>query len=647
MRNETMSIGGLSKVASPYAAVTGALRRAALALAAMSLVAACSIAPSELVPESERSWSNVDVGAVGAPGSVDVSGAADDVVVVASGDDIWGERDAFHYMYVPVSGDVDVRAIVDRVEAEDAWAKAGVMIRDGLQDDAAHALLSLAPTGTAEFIRRSEPGGDSASEIRPETGLRSWLRLVRRGDEVVAFTSSDGERWSEMGRRTVRFGEEALVGIAATSRHPERRVTAEVRSVAVLHTDGSRAAPSLGDDPIAAPAPAPLPGPRPTPIPGVGDWVCPAAPLVPGHEPTLFVSTTGSDVNDGRSVDRPLRSLGAAAARVGPGDVVWVRGGVYGSNVEFTRSGTPEAPIVFESHPGECAVIDGTSASGYQRIAFASVRHMVFRNFEVRNSPAEGIWLNGSSDVTIEHVRIHGSYYSGITNVGGSGNLFRYIVSHDNVDVANGGDADGISLSSGDGHRIDRCLVYANSDDGVDTWRSTNSVVENCVAFGNGRLGGDGNGFKAGGASETVNTVVRNSVAFDNRANGFDDNSGVNVRFDNNTSFRNGRYGFVAGDGTLRNNLAFGNAGSDWAGAGYRNDEVTNSWNVGVGSSAVLSTVVDETTFLALRPDGAAVDVGTPIGLSYTGPAPDLGALPNDATIASHLGITLGEGSLP
>ena len=370
-----------------------------------------------------------------------------------------------------------------------------------------------------------------------------------------------------------------------------------------------------------------------------GQWVCPTAPLSPAYTPTFFVSTSGSDSNDGRSADHPFRTLQRAANVVNPGDVVWVRGGVYPTGVRFGRSGTSSAPIVVESYPGECAIFDGAGLGRSDRLTLDGVSHMVLRNIVVRNSGSEGILLAHSHRNVISNVRSHSNHMSGILNIHGNDNLFRYVIVHENYDPPHGGDADGIGISSGDGNRIEHCLAYRNSDDGVDTWRSTNSVVERCVSFDNGWQGGDGNGFKAGGSGDTVNTVVRYSIAFGNKANGFDNNTGLNVSFDQNTAYGNSGTGFVGSHGTVRNNLSIDN-GNAWAG----NDatQTTNSWNLDIGSNVFVSTDAKHREFLRPPDIGGAIDAGTPIGLPYGGRAPDLGALPEGHTIESHIGTALG-----
>ena len=260
------------------------------------------------------------------------------------------------------------------------------------------------------------------------------------------------------------------------------------------------------------------------------------------------------------------------------------------------RSGTAAAPIVFESAPGECAILDGTGTGGYERVIIDGASHVVFRNFVVRNSRYEGVYIARGDDNVVSHVRSHGNTYSGFGVLDGDRNVFRYVIAHDNFDAPYGGNADGIAISRGDGNRVEHCMSYRNSDDGVDTWLSTNSVVEYCVSFDNGWQGGDGNGFKAGGQGVTTNTVVRHSVSFGNRANGFDWNTSPGFTFDQNTAYGNGSNGFVGNGGTMRNNLSFANGGT----VSGSSAQTTNSWNLGLSSGGFVSTVRGNDGYLAL-----------------------------------------------
>lgn len=351
------------------------------------------------------------------------------------------------------------------------------------------------------------------------------------------------------------------------------------------------------------------------------------------------MSTEGSDDWDGRSEGNAFRTLQQAARVVRPGDVVWVRGGVYSSNVAFERSGTASEPIVYESYPGECAILDGSGLSRLERLQFWNVEHNIFRNFIVRNSPGEGIYVRDSHRNVFSNLRLHDNFLSGYLSMYSNANVLQWIITHDNYDAPRGGDADGISISSGNGNRISNCIAYRNSDDGVDTWLSTNTLVENCVSFENGFQGGDGNGFKAGGDNKVVNTTVRFSIAFGNKSNGFDWNSGTGVTFDHNTAYDNGRYGISANEATVRNNLSIRNGSGNFSGDEDRNTLVSNSWMMGINDAGFLSTDKANRNFLSLSEGSRARDAGTDIGYAFTGSRPDLGAIPFQSTLRDVIGV--------
>lgn len=581
--------------------------------------------------------------------------AASLIKISGSGTDIWDARDEFYYVYTTLSGNGSLSVRLLDFSAAHAWSKAGIMLRDGLAPDARNVLIHISGQNGSVLQARLQTGAATTNSAGsdPSVPIGGWMRLTRSGDQIIGELSSDGSTWTELGSYTVAMGQTALIGLAVTAHNSGQVATAyftdldlrfgtQSRPTNPKPTDPQPTDPKPTDPQQPDPDPDPDPGNPTTPEPTyVGTWVCGDQPLTPRYQPTYYVATNGNDSNDGRSTDRPFRTLQRAANVVSAGDVVWVRGGTYSSNVSFQRSGTSANPIVFESYPGECAILDGSGQQAYQNVRFEGANFNVFRNFVVRNNPAQGIQVVNSSDNLITHVRTHNNGLSGIQNLSGDRNRFSYFITHDNSDGSSG-DADGIGLSSGRDLRIDHCVAYRNSDDGVDTWLSVNTTIERCVSFQNGVQGGDGNGFKLGGRSQTVNTVIRYSISFANVAEGFNYNSGRNVTLEHNTSYANNVYGFIVANGQLRNNLAYGDQRRGWEDDGG-NQLQTNSWDLGISNPLFLSTDPSSASFLAPAATSPVVGRGTNIGLPFSGSAPDLGAIPHGETIESFLGIPLRE----
>jgi hypothetical protein len=89
-----------------------------------------------------------------------------------------------------------------------------------------------------------------------------------------------------------------------------------------------------------------------------GQWETHAAPTRTYHVDQG--NPTASDDGDG-SAERPFRTIGRAAAAVGPGERVLVAAGVYREHVQPPRGGTgPDAMVSFEAEPGHRVFLRGS-----------------------------------------------------------------------------------------------------------------------------------------------------------------------------------------------------------------------------------------------------------------------------------------------
>jgi regulation of enolase protein 1 (concanavalin A-like superfamily) len=164
-------------------------------------------------------WTNQNIGSPVLSGSTTFAPPAT-FLMKAAGADIWGTSDEFQFAFVPVPGDVDVRARVDAIQGTASWAKVGVMIRASLAANAAHGFALASYSKGLAFQRRPENGGSSVHTAGEFTTAPRWVRLVRLGDVVTAYSSVDGVTWTTIAQETIELGETAYVGVAATSGNP-------------------------------------------------------------------------------------------------------------------------------------------------------------------------------------------------------------------------------------------------------------------------------------------------------------------------------------------------------------------------------------------------------------------------------------------
>lgn len=73
---------------------------------------------------------------------------------------------------------------------------------------------------------------------------------------------------------------------------------------------------------------------------------------------TYYVATNGSDINNGRSIYSPFRTLARAISAANPGDTIALRGGVYPGGITINTPGMREGWITLQPYRNERAVID-------------------------------------------------------------------------------------------------------------------------------------------------------------------------------------------------------------------------------------------------------------------------------------------------
>lgn len=336
----------------------------------------------------------------------------------------------------------------------------------------------------------------------------------------------------------------------------------------------------------------------------------------PVERGTLFAAPAGSGTACTKTAPCDLWE---ATRQAVAGDVVFMRGGVYDvrRKLVFAGRGTSPSPVIFESYPGELAVLEGDPdgiQSDYVRVAGDPV---ILRRFDVRRMPRRGISVISSGHV-LEGIRAYDNRLSGIQVIAydvaspPNGVVIRDCAAYDNSAAglsdpvyADGGNSDGISVSEGADIRIENCLVFGNSDDGIDLWGSTDAYVGYSIAYGNGLASGDGDGFKAGGDEGSAGAHVEHCLSFRNKRRGFDYNTSDDVVFRYNTSWANPTIGFFSDASTrLEHNIAgevrpFGGGGV----------AVDNSWQRS-GMVTFVSTDIDSPDLLRPAPGSGFEDIG-------------------------------------
>ncbi|MEU1512886.1 CBM35 domain-containing protein [Streptomyces sp. NPDC005811] len=300
----------------------------------------------------------------------------------------------------------------------------------------------------------------------------------------------------------------------------------------------------------------------------------------------IYVSPSGTDSAAGTS-SAPT-TLTSAISRVTAGGTIYLRGGTYAYSstvtIPQTNSGTASARTTLSAYPGETPVLNfsAQSESSSNRGLQLFGSYWKVYGVVVERAGDNGIYVGGSHNV-IERTVTRYNRDTGLqlgriaSSTAGadwpSDNLILSAESHDNAD-SDGEDADGFAakLTTGTGNVFRYAVSHNNIDDGWDLYTKTDTgaigpvTIEDSLSYNNGTLSdgtvnanGDRNGYKLGGDDIAVNHVVRRSIAYHNGKHGFTYNSNPgSMAVSNNLSIDNAQrnYSWDAGTSVFRTNTS-------------------------------------------------------------------------------------------
>jgi hypothetical protein len=213
-------------------------------------------------------WLQQDIGTVGVAGFGSQSAGL--YTDAGSGVDIEGTSDEFHFVYQAITGDVTVQARVVTVQNTNAWAKAGVMIRETLSASSTHAMTVMTPGEGVAFQRRVTTGGPSTNTNVLGPTAPYWVKIVRSGNTLSSYSSPDGNTWTLVGSDTIAMAASVYVGLPVTSHNDGVLCTSTMDNLTITAGGSSTPTPSPTQTPTPPPPPPPTstpPGPTATPTP--------------------------------------------------------------------------------------------------------------------------------------------------------------------------------------------------------------------------------------------------------------------------------------------------------------------------------------------------------------------------------------------
>ncbi|GAA2848309.1 hypothetical protein Acy02nite_02110 [Actinoplanes cyaneus] len=311
-----------------------------------------------------------------------------------------------------------------------------------------------------------------------------------------------------------------------------------------------------------------------------------ASVSTPPASGALYVSPSGTDSAAG--TQSAPTTLTSAITRIAAGGTIYLRGGTYNYAQTVTiapgNNGAAGALKTLSAYPGEVPILNFSAQTENSANRGLALNGNFWRLYGivVERAGDNGIFVGGSNN-TIERTVTRFNRDSGlqISRIASdtpnsqwpSNNLVLSSESHDNAD-SDGEDADGFAakLTVGTGNVFRYTVSHNNIDDGWDLYTKTDTgpigpvTIEDSLAYDNGTLtdgsqagAGDRNGYKLGGENIPVNHVVRRSIAYQNGKHGFTYNSNPgSLTISNNLSIDNSErnFNFDAGTSVFRNNTS-------------------------------------------------------------------------------------------
>jgi hypothetical protein len=108
------------------------------------------------------------------------------------------------------------------------------MFRSSFDPSSPYALLFARPDGNAswEFRENQVTGLGHIGDTKGS--LPVWLRMTRSGRNITAFTSSDGQNWSELASTNgIALNNQIYAGLAVCSHDPNKAIKASFDQVSV------------------------------------------------------------------------------------------------------------------------------------------------------------------------------------------------------------------------------------------------------------------------------------------------------------------------------------------------------------------------------------------------------------------------------
>ena len=164
-------------------------------------------------------WQNQDIGEVSEAGR---AGVHDGIFYIEGSGAAQGyqETDECHFVFLKMNDDVEIIARIIAHEFTHEWGRAGVMIRESLEDIAKFANVGVTLMASPVLYRRIKTGERIDVHNWLSRADYNWLKLTRIGNTFTGYKSKDGKNWIELEENAeISMPDTVFVGLMITSQN--------------------------------------------------------------------------------------------------------------------------------------------------------------------------------------------------------------------------------------------------------------------------------------------------------------------------------------------------------------------------------------------------------------------------------------------
>jgi hypothetical protein len=285
---------------------------------------------------------------------------------------------------------------------------------------------------------------------------------------------------------------------------------------------------------------------------------------------TYYVTKSGNDTNTGLSIDNAWLSIAYSATKVKPGDIVYIKAGLYPDEfIDVKNSGIESAQIIFQGYentPGDVPsimpVIQGKAGiicMGIDKRSNIEIRNLSFENC------FRAIYCYGSNHIVFDNITMN--------NIG-----------------IESSDGEGISLYLTDNFTIKNCKITDAGMVNFAAVRCNNGLIENCTSYAIEYIKGSTDYHII--LQDSKNVIIKNCEAYNlHSLNGGHPGHGIGIKdtyrggyqypHSNNNKIINcsaydmGEYFFVAHE-------AYNNEFENCTAIGHYENPLQNYWSEGI-----------------------------------------------------------------